>query len=1042
MSPGLRRAKPSAALLVALGLVAALLALPAPRAVAQVDINPLKIVLLGDSYAAGNGARDAEGNRNYGGPAGCYRSPTAWAAQYVDWLRSEGHEVTFVNRACSGGVIGHFTQRRSMGQRTVIITASEATAPAQVEAMALAGPCRTPYPGDEVYTAEYQFYAPAAGGHLVLCRRFMEPQINAIGEDTDLVLLTGGGNDVNFDEIVLQCFALGLRDPGDCRHHVENAFNLLPAVEDRLLEALLAIRSRARPDTKVAVVGYPFLANNDDFELVYRRFGIWESDRYAAAARVRELGRRGDDAQQSSVDRANAQAGEPFAVLVDEVKSHFVGHEPKPELGSGNPARWMNEFEQLVVVENYHYNDEGHRQIGLLLRQFGTFGAIGLGTDTTTSLDLVLVVDTTGSMFNDIAAVQESANAVIDRLALGTQSYRVALIDYRDFPERTEAPEDYPSRLALDFTTEPDEIRSAVDALTLGDGGDFRETVWSALTRAFSLDWRPGVKKVALQFGDAPALDPEPVTGLTLADVVAASFAVDPVAVYAVDTGFDSEMGPITEATGGFVLRAPSPEDVADALQEVLDSAFAAPYAWIGTGYTGRIGEPVVFDGSGSYDQDGDITTWEWDVDGDGVYETSTAGPGLEHTYAGEYTGLVALRVTDNDGLVGLATAPVDISADGDGLAADLDNCPDVHNPGQEDDDGDGVGDLCDPDWELAEEDAEGVDMAIGPPPSAGVVGGPYSGAAGRPIAIAGTVSDPEGDPVTPTWYPSAGCAVEAPGELNTTITCDAAGVHSLFLAADDGNGGVVAAETSVIVTMNGALSDGVGLVDPATGIWHLRDGAGAETDFYYGNPGDYPFLGDWDCDGDETPGLYRQSDGFVYLRNSNTQGVAEVTFFFGDPGDVPVVGDFDNDGCDTVSIYRPSEARFYIINELGDDGGGLGAADFSFLFGDAGDKPVVGDWDDDGVDEIGLHRESTGFFYFRSTLDTGIASDQFFFGNPGDRFIAGDWGIVDGVETPAVFRPGNSTFYFRHTNTQGNADSQFVWGESRFLPVAGDFVL
>ena len=64
--------------------------------------------------------------------------------------------------------------------------------------------------------------------------------------------------------------------------------------------------------------------------------------------------------------------------------------------------------------------------------------------------------------------------------------------------------------------------------------------------------------------------------------------------------------------------------------------------------------------------------------------------------------------------------------------------------------------------------------------------------------------------------------------------------------------------------------------------------------------------------------GLYRQSDGYVYLRNTNTQGIADIKFFFGNPGDVPLAGDFDGDGCDTVGI-PPSEQRFYIINELGE---------------------------------------------------------------------------------------------------------------------------
>jgi hypothetical protein len=81
-----------------------------------------------------------------------------------------------------------------------------------------------------------------------------------------------------------------------------------------------------------------------------------------------------------------------------------------------------------------------------------------------------------------------------------------------------------------------------------------------------------------------------------------------------------------------------------------------------------------------------------------------------------------------------------------------------------------------------------------------------------------------------------------------------------------------------------------------------------------------------------------------VYLRNSITQGIADIRFFFGNPGDVPIAGDFNGDGFDTVSIYRPSNQTFYIINELGRDGGGLGTADFSFVFGNPGDEPFVGD--------------------------------------------------------------------------------------------------
>ena len=102
----------------------------------------------------------------------------------------------------------------------------------------------------------------------------------------------------------------------------------------------------------------------------------------------------------------------------------------------------------------------------------------------------------------------------------------------------------------------------------------------------------------------------------------------------------------------------------------------------------------------------------------------------------------------------------------------------------------------------------------------------------------------------------------------------------------------------------------------------------------------------------------------------------------------------------------------------------------------------MVGDWDGDGIDEVGLYRDSTGLFYWRNSLNPGVADGQLLFGSVGDRFVAGDWGKVDGKDSPAVFRSSNTTMFFRHTLSPGSADSQFVFGRWGWLPVAGDFGL
>lgn len=234
--------------------------------------------------------------------------------------------------------------------------------------------------------------------------------------------------------------------------------------------------------------------------------------------------------------------------------------------------------------------------------------------------------------------------------------------------------------------------------------------------------------------------------------------------------------------------------------------------------------------------------------------------------------------------------------------------------------------------------------------------------------------------------------------------------------------------------------ADAVGVVDTIQGIWYLRDPAsGATTSFYYGNPGDTPFMGDWDCDGVDTPGLHRRSDGYVYLRNTNSQGIADVSFFFGNPGDVPLAGDFDGDGCDTVSLFRPSEGRFYVINELGSGDAGLGAADIDFVFGNPSDVPIVGDWDGDGIDTVGMRRAADGFAYLRNEFAGGSADLSFAYGDPGDVVVSGSWDGRDG-DSLGSYRPSTTTFHLRNSRSAGAADISVMYGNDDFAPITGRF--
>lgn len=667
--------------------------------------------------------------------------------------------------------------------------------------------CNTRYVADEYWDVSYVGVSSGVEPfYKVRCERFLKPQIDAIGMDTDLVLMTGGGNDVNFADIITKCFAPAIRNTAACRSQVESVD--IGTVKTRMKTALAALWARMRPDARVGLVGYPYLANNDDYQITTNTISIipfnlnYETDRYAAAKRIREMGRLGDKAQQEAVTESNTAAGANFVTYVSDVKAHFLGHEPKPELGTGNPARWMNEIEQPVLIENYHYNALGHLELGKLLRTYGTFGALGSTGTNSSNIDVAFVIDTTGSMGNQIANVKLFANSIVTTTSARAGAYRFAVVDYRDHPSNGGAVGDYPSALRLNFTDTPAAITAAINALSVGGGGDTPESVWSGINTALDLEWRPGVKKVVIQIGDAPAKNPEPVTGFTRATIAAKARSIDPVEVYNIDTGASgTELAALAAETGGQVLTAPTPSAVSNQVLAALDTSFSKPAVWVGTAYDGSIYKQMTFSSSGTYDPDGSIVNWEWDFNGDGIYDrTSLTGGDVTWTPTAPVESYATLRVTDNSGLVAIGNAPISVSVDGDGINGAADNCPTVDNPGQEDSDLDSVGDLCDVDWPPPAVSPPGSGVAIGEPPTASA-GGPYVGIAGTTVPIAGVASDPRLRPLTSRWQvDSTLCTVAAPTSLQTTVSCTAAVATKLRLIVNNGQGGSVAAEANLTV--------------------------------------------------------------------------------------------------------------------------------------------------------------------------------------------------------------------------------------------------
>lgn len=216
----------------------------------------------------------------------------------------------------------------------------------------------------------------------------------------------------------------------------------------------------------------------------------------------------------------------------------------------------------------------------------------------------------------------------------------------------------------------------------------------------------------------------------------------------------------------------------------------------------------------------------------------------------------------------------------------------------------------------------------------------------------------------------------------------------------------------------------------------NTNDCCEADTLLAFGRSGDRPVVGDWDGlpaasppdpkAGTDTPGVFR--NGLWLLRDTNSPGPADLSFGFGQAGDVPVVGDWDGDGVDTIGVFRSGVWTLRNSNSAG-------PADLEFGFGQAGDVPVVGDWDGDGIDTVAVYRD--GQWLLRNSNTEGPFDFRFDFGGKRDRPVSGDWN-GDGVDTIGIFKEG--LWKLRNRNPGGRGDLEFYFGAFTHLPLTGDW--
>jgi hypothetical protein len=305
-------------------------------------------------------------------------------------------------------------------------------------------------------------------------------------------------------------------------------------------------------------------------------------------------------------------------------------------------------------------------------------------------VDVVFAIDSTGSMEPIIDSVRADVQALASQIAVVEPDYRLALVTYRDALPYCD--DTYQATTVQDFTTDLAAFGSGLGSLVAEGGCDEPESVLTGAMQGLGLAFRPGATRVEVLVGDAPGHEPDPVTGNTVATVVARAQSQS-VAIYGVDAGSAAEtFVQLTGPTGGKVVSADQASQVATAIQQAITAQATAPTAAAGAvaarasrtarmpsrsqsglgaataSLGGPVGVPLLLSAASSWSPLGRALTYHWDLNSDGVSDINTDIPVLAYTWPSPFNGEVTLTVTDSAGQSAVSRVPVSIS--GPGLAS------------------------------------------------------------------------------------------------------------------------------------------------------------------------------------------------------------------------------------------------------------------------------------------------------------------------------------------------------------------------------------
>ncbi len=345
----------------------------------------------------------------------------------------------------------------------------------------------------------------------------------------------------------------------------------------------------------------------------------------------------------------------------------------QPKALSGKIGTWCNDRDFLCsskwdIGDHSEYIADGHygaaaKVIARKLRKTfpGKF-AHSLEPVKRTTHDVAILIDSTYSMDPMIERYKDEARKLAKQTLAG--GGRVALYEYRDLDDPFETMQ------LCDFGCTLADFERELNAITTGGGGDISESVMSASLKIMNeLKWQHGANKSVVVLTDSTYRNPDR-DGATLNEVVRRSLEIDPVNFYVITNKDIKPMyQELAELTNGKVF------DIARELELSTPTILGRPVAVLALEeYEGLVGQEFSFDASASYAVNGrndllgeaiaDETvklSYDWDLDGDGVFEVSNGGAVATKIYSQAFSGFVQVKVKTETGAESTMSAKVNV---------------------------------------------------------------------------------------------------------------------------------------------------------------------------------------------------------------------------------------------------------------------------------------------------------------------------------------------------------------------------------------------